>query len=171
MATTPTPAKAPRATTARSAASKAPKASAVRDEDLEAADEPEATTPSESESIDARLEAEELRAELLADMPALRPAHKFRIRHRNAFQNVSLEAIKSGAFDRDNLSYDLNDPKDIEAFQALQEFIATIDEWAESIAEDPDAYAAWSEGKDEETFMAIYVEYRRALGESRGSAS
>ncbi len=169
MATTPTTKKSPRATTARSAAAKPAPAPEAPEVEPEAADTAVALSPAEAE--EARLEAAELRAELLADMPPLRPAHRFRLRHRNDFQNVSLEAMKSGAFDREDMSFDLSKPADIEAFQKLQEFVVTIDEWAESIAEDADAYAEWSEGKDEETFMALYVEYRNALGESRGSAS
>jgi len=124
-----------------------------------------------SEIIDVEGEQADLRAELLADMPPLRPAHRFRLRHRNAFHDLSLEAVKAGAFDRDDLDYDLSDPADIEAFQKLQKFVESIDEWAEGIAEDPDAYAAWSEGKTEETFIALFVQYREDLGESIGSES
>jgi hypothetical protein len=136
----------------------------------------EATVPTPSELADAKIERDELRKELLADMPALRPAYRFRLRHRNDFANLSLEAIKSGAFDRDNMDYDLSVPKDIEDFQKLQEFVATIDEWAESIAEDPAEYDEWSqrvvaEGRGEETFMALFTTYQADLGESRGSAS
>jgi hypothetical protein len=122
-------------------------------------------TPTPSEAVDAAIEREELRRELLADLPALRPAYRFRLAHRNAFHNLSLEAIKSGAFDRDDMAYDLSKPKDIEDFQKLQKFVESIDEWAESIAEDKDAYIAWSEGKDEETFMALFATYRADLGE------
>lgn len=135
----------------------------------DAAEEPTEQTP--SQAVEERLDQAELRAELLDGMPSLRPAYRFRIRHRNDFNNVTLEAVKSGAFDRDSLEFDLAIPADVEDFQKLQEFVATIDEWAESIADDPEAYAAWSEGKNEETFMALYVEYRNALGESRGSSS
>ncbi|MCJ1709226.1 hypothetical protein [Microbacterium sp. VKM Ac-2923] len=137
--------------------------------DTKAAEEPTAQTP--SEAVEDRLDQAELRAELLDGMPDLRPAHRFRIRHRNNFHNLTLEAVKTGAFDRENLDYDLTNAADIEDFQKLQEFVVSIDEWAESIADDPEAYSDWSEGKDEETFMALYVEYRNALGESRGSAS
>lgn len=145
-------------------ASKAPAKSAAKPATKPADDVVESElTP--SEQVDAKIAAEELRKELLADMPALRPAHRFRLAHRNAFHNLSLEAMKSGAFARDDMEYDLTKPEDIEAFQKLQSFVASIDTWAESIAEDVDAYTLWSEGKTEEHFMALFVEYQEALGE------
>lgn len=122
-----------------------------------------------SDAVDAEIEAAELREKLLADMPELRPARRFRLAHRNAFHNLSLEAIKSGAFDGDNLDFDTDTPEGIERYQKFQDFIVSIDEWAESIADDPAAYAEWSEGKDEETFMALFFEYKAALGESKRS--
>lgn len=124
--------------------------------------------PTPSEIIDAEQEAKELRAELLAEMPALRPARRFRLSHRNAFQNLSLEALKSGAFDGD-MDFDMSKPEDIERFQKLQTFVESIDAWAESIAENVDEYIQWAEGKDEETFMALFVEYKESLGESKRS--
>lgn len=124
-----------------------------------------------SEQVDAIIEAEEVRAELLADLPALRPARRFRLGHRNRFHDLTLEAAKSGAFDREDMDYDLTKPEDIEDFQKLQRFVESIDEWAESIADDPEEYALWSEGKTEEHFMALYVQYKADLGESRGSGN
>lgn len=147
---------------------RAPKPAAAKVEEA-SVDEPTAPTP--SEAADMALEREELRRELLADMPPLRPAHRFRLAHRNAFHNLSLEAMKSGAFDRESMDYDLTKPKDIEDFQKLQAFVESIDAWAESIAEDPLAYDEWSQGKDEETFMALFATYQADLGESNGSAS
>lgn len=128
----------------------------------------EAATP--SELVDAEIEAAELRATLLADMPALRPATRFRLAHRNAFHNLSLEALKSGVFDGD-LDFDMEKPEDIERYQKLMKFVESIDEWAESIADSPAEYAKWAEGKDEETFLALFSEYKAALGESKRSAS
>lgn len=129
----------------------------------------EAPTP--SEIVDSEIEAEDLRRELLADMPSLRPAHRFRLAHRNAFHNLSLEAMKSGAFDGDDMEFDTETPEGIERYQKLQTFIESIDAWAETIADDPDAYAKWAEGKDEQTFIALFVDYKAALGESTRSAS
>lgn len=129
--------------------------------------------PKPSEVVDSTLEQEELRKNLLEGMPALRPAYRFRLGHRNDFMNLSLDALKSGAFDGDGaLEFDPeNKPEDIDRLQKLNQFVASIDTWAESIAENPDEYAAWAEGKTQEHFMALFAEYREALGESNSSAS
>lgn len=132
---------------------------------------PAEKTITPSEAIDAEQEAKELRQELLADMPPLRPARRFRLGHRNAFHNLSLEALKSGTFDGESMDFDMDKPEDIERFQKLQKFVESIDEWAESIAEDANAYAVWSEGKSEEHFLALFAEYKEALGESQRSAN
>ena len=134
------------------------------------------TAPKPSEVIDAEMEQEALRRELLADMPALRAPHRFRLGHRNAFTNLTLDAAKSGAFDGNGdgdgmLEFDMSNPADIERYQKFADFIASVDTWAETIAEDPEAYAAWSEGKTEETFVALYMQYRDALGKSSDSES
>jgi hypothetical protein len=129
-------------------------------------------TEKPSELIDAELEQKELREELLAGLPALRPARRFRLGHRNAFTNLTLDAVKSGAFEGDGaLEFDMSNKEDIERLQKLNDFVASIDEWAETIADDPDEYAAWSEGKTQEVFMALYTTYRDELGESSSSAS
>ncbi|KJL39907.1 hypothetical protein [Microbacterium trichothecenolyticum] len=147
----------------------APKPAPVVDEVVE-------TPPTPSEAADMVIEREELRRALLAELPELRPAHRFRLGHRNAFHNLSLEAMKSGAFDRETLDYDLTKPEDIEDFQKLQKFVESIDDWAESIAVDVDAYVEWSErvgngDSAEETFMALFSTYQADLGESRGSGN
>lgn len=129
-------------------------------------------TPKPSDVVDATLERDEFNKELLSDLPPLRPAHRFRLAHRNAFHNLALEAMKSGVFEGEGaLEFDLSRPADIERFQKLQTFVESIDAWAESIAEDRDAYAAWAEGKTEEHFMALFTTYQDALGESGGSSS
>lgn len=133
---------------------------------------PQDRKPKASEIIDAELEQKELREELLADLPSLRPAHRFRLAHRNAFTNLSLDAAKSGAFDGDGpLEFDGSKPEDIERLQKLNDFLASIDSWAESIADNPDEYATWAEGKTPDHFMALYITYRDALGESKSSES
>ncbi|MDY0984578.1 hypothetical protein SOM10_11790 [Microbacterium sp. CFBP9023] len=121
-----------------------------------------------SELIELEQEQKELRRELLAELPTLRPAITFRMRHRNDFQNLLLDAAKSGAFDEDTdgpLVFDETSKDDIERLQKLNEFIACIDEWAEGIADDPAAYDKWSQGKTHDHFMALFMEYRDALGE------
>lgn len=128
-------------------------------------------TPKPTEIIDAEIEQEEKIAELLADLPPLIEPHRFRIAHRHAFDDLILEAQKSGAFERDDMDYDFTVAEDIEDYQKLAKFIASIDTWAESIARDKDAYVAWSEGKREDTFLALFQHYKKALGESSGSES
>lgn len=148
-----------------------PRATAAADVETETVDAPEAAEPTPSDQVDAILEAEENRAKLLEGLPAMRPARRFRLGHRNRFHDLLLEAQKSGAFDRDDMEYDLNVPEDIEDFQKLQKFIESIDEWAETIADDPGDYAAWSEGKTEAHFMALFAQYKADLGESSGSGN
>lgn len=131
-----------------------------------------APTAKPSDVVDSEQEARELREKLLADLPPLRPAKRFRLGHRNAFTNLMLDAAKSGAFDGDGaLEFDPTKPEDIDRLQKLNAFVESIDMWAESIAEDADAYALWSEGKTQEHFIALYVQYRDALGESSSSES
>lgn len=135
-----------------------------------------ATAPKPTEVLDAELEAKALREELLADMPPLRQPHRFRLGHKYAFENLTLEAAKSGAFDGNGdgdgmLEFDMKKPEDIERYQKFAAFVASIDDWAESIADDDDAYAEWSEGKTEEHFIALYMFYRDELGKSRSSES
>ncbi|ALJ22041.1 hypothetical protein [Microbacterium sp. No. 7] len=130
--------------------------------------------PKPTEDIDARLEAEEVAATLLADLPALRPAHKFRIGQRVAFENLMLNAVKDGIISDDDdgpMEFDIANPADIERLQKLRDFVVTIDEWAEGIAVDKDAYAEWAEGKTEEHFMALFQKYQAELGESGSSVS
>ncbi|MDY0829136.1 hypothetical protein SK224_08355 [Microbacterium sp. BG28] len=131
----------------------------------------QAKTPTAAEIAEAKRAQDEINAELLAGMPELRPAHRFRLAHRNAFHNLLLDATASGAFDRPELDFDLADPDDIAAFKKLQKFVESIDVWAESIAVDASDYAEWSEGKTEDTFIALFNVYREALGESTGSES
>ena len=132
--------------------------------------------PKPSEIVDAEQEQQELRRELLADMPELRPAYRFRLAHKNAFTNLTLDAAKTGAFDGNGdgdgmLEFDMTKPEDIERYQKFADFIASVDTWAETIADDPEAYAKWAEGKNEEVFVALYIEYRDALGKSSTSES
>ena len=132
--------------------------------------------PKPSEVADAELDAQALREELLGDMPALREPYRFRLGQRNAFTNLTLDAAKTGAFDGNGdgegmLEFDMSKPEDIERYQKFASFIASVDTWAETIAEDPAAYAAWAEGKTEEHFVALYMLYRDALGKSSSSES
>lgn len=148
----------------------------TKPEDRKPAARAKSTAPKPSDIVDAEQEAEELRKELLGDMPDLRPPHRFRLGHRNAFTNLTLDAAKSGAFDGNGdgdgmLEFDMEKPEDIERYQKFAAFVESIDAWAETIAEDAGAYALWSEGKTEEHFVALYMHYRDELGKSRSSAS
>lgn len=130
--------------------------------------------PVEVDPVDALVEAQDARAEqedLLADMPALRPATRFRLRHTNAFQEIMLDATSKGVFDdaEDGLTLDPKNPEDVAKLKVLNALCADIDEFAESIAEDPLAYEKWAEGKKHGTFIAILNRYNEALGESAGS--
>ncbi|MFF7293228.1 hypothetical protein ACFY9N_11925 [Microbacterium sp. NPDC008134] len=132
--------------------------------------------PKPSDVVDAEQEAAALREELLGDMPPLRAPNRFRLGHRNDFENLTLDAAKSGAFDGNGdgdgmLEFDTSKPEDIERFQKFKAFVVSIDAWAESIADDKDAYAEWAVGKTEEHFMALFIYYRDELGKSRSSAS
>lgn len=129
-------------------------------------------TKKPSEIIDDQLENDATEADALAGLPELLPAHRFRARHRVNFQNLQLEALKSGVFGGDGaLEFDTSTPEGIERYQALLDFIATVDEWAETIAIDADAYADWAAGKDYNSFIALFVKYQRELGESSRSDS
>jgi hypothetical protein len=137
-------------------------------------DEATASELTPAELLELEQEQKALRKELLVDLPALRPAITFRMRHRNDFADLLLDAAKSGAFDENTdgpLEFDEKRVGDIERLQKLNRFIECIDEWAETIAEDPEAYDLWSQGKTHDHFMALFIEYRDALGESRSSVN
>ena len=163
MASATTPKPTARKTTTRKPA--AADAAAVDEVD-------EVDVASPSELVDERLDQDALRAELLGDMPELTPAYRLRARQRAGFDRLKMRATVGGVFSGDGmLTFDLTKPKDVDRYDAFLEFVAEIDEWAESIAVDPDAYAEWSAGKGGEHFMAIFMDYQVALGESRGSAN
>lgn len=141
---------------------------------------PETTAPKPSEEVDEMLEVEELRQKYLGDLPdgVLLPPHRFRISQRHAFQNLVLNAIKDEVFEGlepdDEGTIELDgkvNPEDIEKIQKVNAFLASIDEWAESIAIDKDAYVKWSEGKVTDHFMVLFRWYRVALGESQSSSN
>lgn len=93
--------------------------------------------------------------EILADMPALKPAEKLRIRERNRL--LRLVMLADDASSNENAT-------ERETQLAALELMAGIDEFAESIALNPDAYVAWAEGQGHETFIAILNRYATALG-------
>ncbi|MCZ4066428.1 hypothetical protein O1W71_01935 [Microbacterium sp. H37-C3] len=175
MATTTTPKKT---TTRRPAASKPKTEPAPEPEEVleaELVDEPGVDSADEmtaSERAEAIAAQQELYEELLGDMPPLRAPERFRFSHRTAFTKLMTGAISSGVFEGDGrLEFDLEDPADARRYEAFLDFVSSIDEWAESIAEDPESYAEWSVGKTADHFMTLFTHYRDALGESRRSES
>lgn len=113
--------------------------------------------PSAEEAHERELAEEDL----LADMPALREPHRLRVRHRNRILRVALHA--SGL----DIEAATSEDADPEAQIALLELLADVDEFAESIAVDKEAYAAWSESKSDkyDVFMAILNRYAVISGE------
>jgi hypothetical protein len=60
---------------------------------------------------------------------------------------------------------DSDDPR----MPLLLDVLADVDEFAESIATDSDAYVQWSLGKGYEVFTALLMRYASAVGESSAS--
>jgi len=117
--------------------------------------------------------------ELLADMPELCPPHKLRYRDRARVQEIAAEAVGRGVIvlkdddegdgENEGIEFDVRREEDRARLRALHDVVAMIDEFAESIALDPEAYTEWSIGKNEEYFFAILTRYDEAVGESNGS--
>lgn len=114
-------------------------------------------------------DARAAREELLDGMPELRPAHRFRLRHRNDFESLRLEAVKSGAFEAvKDLRNESGATVDrYEKYLTFRGFLGKVDEFAEGIATNPEEYAAWAESLDEPeaTFLALFSKYVEDLGE------
>lgn len=114
-------------------------------------------------------------AELLEDLPELKPALRLRIGERNRLDEIMLDAHASGLFgrgddeDTDGFDLDLENPEDIEKVKQLNRLCEAIDQWSESIAVNPDAYAEWAGGKTHDHYFAILNRYQGAKGESTGS--
>lgn len=99
--------------------------------------------------------------DLLKDVPDLKPAERFRQRERSRILGLSLklEPYLNGAGEVDLSNND--------AARAMLDYLADADEFFESIAVDPDAYVAWSEGlsNSEQVFTALLNKYQVRLGE------
>lgn len=108
------------------------------------------------------LENELRTEELLADLPELRPPHRLRLRHRNQIILVVARAEESGAIDAIS-----SGSTSLSSFTPVMNMLAEIDEFAESIAEDKEAYAEWAEknATNYDAFLAIMNRYSRAVGE------
>lgn len=119
------------------------------------------------------LEATLSEDELLADMPALIPPAKLRIRQRNTIMKLAFrmrDVIPDSEDGAVSVDLDLDSLGD-EELGKLLDAMADIDDFAESIAIDKAAYAEWAQGKDYEVFSALLSRYSSAVGESNSSAS
>lgn len=118
------------------------------------------------EESPVELTAEEIReqeladAELLADLPELRPPHALRVRHKNRLMAVALRLQEKG------VKYGTKN-RSVESQIAMLDAIADIDEFAESIAYDKEAYEEWAIKNAENiaAFFAILSRYTATLGE------
>lgn len=80
-----------------------------------------------------------------------------------AAKNEDLVAILEA--DDKAIHLEADDPR----MAQLLDVLADIDEFAESIAIDPEAYVEWSYGKGYEVFTALLSKYSSAVGESSAS--
>ncbi|WP_413600851.1 hypothetical protein [Curtobacterium sp. Curtsp57] len=108
--------------------------------------------------------------ELLARVgePELLPL-PWRIRHRNRLR--ILAARLSELLDDDGkLTVDLDDVADV---AGALDFFGDVDDFFESVAANPNAYATWSATLDdpEQVLLALLAKYGRAVGESSTSAN
>lgn len=103
------------------------------------------------ESLDEKLRDDEV----LADLPELKEPIKLRIRERNVLLELVMRAdLMSKADGADELA---------EKMAAL-DLMAGIDEFAESIAVDKNAYVEWAEKQGYDAFLALLNRYSTALG-------
>lgn len=117
------------------------------------------------------LEKEISDEELLADLPELRSPERLRIRHRNRIMSAYFKAERNGLISDSEEGED-EDLKG-EKLEVMFEFLADVDDFAESIAIDLDAYVEWAEKNSSNypAYMALMRRYVSAVGESNGSSS
>lgn len=131
-----------------------------------------AKKPSDRKRSEHDVKLEE--AELLADLPELKAANRLRPVYRNKVMRMLAElrtfAGDDGDTNDDEAAISLEvDPDDPE-FATFLNLVEQIDQFAESIATDPDTYVAWAELASYEQFSAILTRYGRAVGESSSSS-
>lgn len=117
----------------------------------------------EPTELEVARDAEAEENELLADMPALTAPEKLRIRHKNRLKRISIAAAPT--LDRVREARERGEEPGTELVEMVLVITEEIDDFAESIADDPEAYAEWSGGKDTEHMMALFSRYMRASGE------
>jgi hypothetical protein len=114
--------------------------------------------------------------EVLADMPTLVPPTKLRVRQRNKVMKLaiglrSFVPEKPEGADGDEVEGELDlDSLSDDQLEKFLDVLADIDDFAESIAVDKEAYVAWSEGQDYDAFTAILGRYSSAVGKSSSSS-
>jgi hypothetical protein len=132
-----------------------------------------AKKPQDKKPSQAELEHEQIVDEdrALAGMPPLHPAGELRIRERNKVMAIAMR-LQSFADEDGQIEIDLDDPKvDPEKVQRLLDVMADADDFAESIAVDPDDYVVWARRASYAQFSAILTRYGRAVGELSGSSN
>jgi hypothetical protein len=112
-------------------------------------------TAAEQRDIDAEQD------ELLADMPALRPPHRLRARQRSRVLRIALKFMPFMPEDGGAFDLDVKDPR----MADLLDIFSDVDDFAESIAEDPEAYVRWAESASYDQLSAILSRYSSAVGE------
>lgn len=123
--------------------------------------------------------------ELLADMPELIPPTRLRIRQRNKVMAlaIGLRSFAKKPADGDAKPVDDGESEEDEAFdldlddltdEELEKFLgvlASIDEFAQSIAVNEAEYVTWAEGQDYDVFSALLSRYSSAVGKSKRSSA
>ncbi len=99
--------------------------------------------------------------EILAGVPALKPASAFRQRDKS---NLTKLAVRLRGFTNEDGEVNTDDD---DALEALLDFLADADDFFEAIAADRETYVSWSTGlKDSEQVLSTLVgKYQRELGE------
>lgn len=111
-------------------------------------------------------------ADLLVDLPTLKPPHRLRLRQRNKLMGILLDSgLLDDTDENGDVDVDLSTEEGRSKVKNLMATAAAVDDFAESIADNPEEYELWAEGKQIDHFMAILGVYMSAAGESDGSTS
>lgn len=135
---------------------------------------PDSTNSESAKELETQMEQQDLLADIKGVLPA---PEKLRIRHQNTLVKLQLELMPvfEKMYQRDEDGEVLRDSDGnalvaensdkTEGFMALADMAAAVDEWAESVATDKDAYVEWAGGKSADYFLAILSYYRTTSGE------
>jgi hypothetical protein len=129
------------------------------------AKKPQDRKPTAAETLESELNQDEL----LADLPELKAPARLRLRERNVILKLAINLRSLMDEGDESESASINIDEDDARMPLLLDVLADIDEFAESIAVDKDAYVEWSLNKDYETFSALLMRYASAVGESSAS--